>query len=267
MGGLAAEIAFFGMLSLFPALLALTSVLGLLDAFTSQDVADRAEEQVVDFLSGILSPEADGTIGAVSDLFRQASPGVLTVSVVLALWAASRGFVALVRGLDIAYDLPEHRSWFRLRAVAVGLAFGSVVIGAVLLAMLVVGPLLGTGQAVADEIGLGAGFVTFWNWVRWPAVMVLATAWATTVFHIAPNHHTPWRWDLPGALVAAGAWITVSVGFRAYLAVAGDTNQVFGILGGGLIALVWFYLLAAGLLLGGEVNAIVAQRRREGPAA
>jgi membrane protein len=261
-GGLAAEVAFFGMLSLFPALLALTSVLGVVDAATSSDVAERAEEQVVTLLSEALGEEADGTVDAVSGLFETSRPGLLTVSVALAVWAASRGFAAVVRALDIAYDLPEHRSWVRLRFVALGLAVGSVVVGAVLLAMLVVGPLFGTGQSVADELGLGGGFATFWDWVRWPATVVLVTAWAATVFHIAPNHSTPWRWDVPGALVAAGAWVLVSVGFRLYLDLAGEGNQVFGVLGGGLIALMWIYLLSVGLLLGGEVNAMVAAHRR-----
>lgn len=261
-GGLAAEVAFFGMLSLFPALLALTSVLGVLDSATGGDVAERAQEQVVSALNDVLSDQASGTVDAVDALFETSSPGLLTVSVVLALWAASRGFAALIRALDIAYDLPEHRSWVRLRLVAVGLALGSVVVGAALLTMLVIGPLLGTGQAVADWLGLGDGFATFWDWVRWPTMVVLVVAWAATVFHIAPNHSTPWRWDVPGALVAAASWILVSVGFRVYLGLAGEANQVFGILGGGLIALMWFYLLSVGVLLGGEVNAMVALRRR-----
>jgi membrane protein len=127
--------------------------------------------------------------------------------------------------------------------------------------MLVVGPLLGTGRSVADDVGLGATFATVWDWARWPVVMALALAWATTVFHVAPNHHTRWRDDLPGALVAAVAWILVSMAFHTYLVLAGDANQVFGVLGGVLIALMWFYLLAVGLLLGGEVNAMIEARR------
>jgi membrane protein len=265
-GGLAAEMAFFGMLSVFPALLALTSVLGLLDAVTSGDVADEAQDQVVGALSNVLSDQAEGTVDAVSALFETSSPGVLTISVALALWAASRGFAALVRALDIVYDLPEHRSWVRLRLVSLLLALGTVVIGAALLAMLVIGPLLGTGRSVADALGLGAGFATFWDWVRWPTIVVLVTVWAATVFHVAPNHSTPWRWDAPGAVIAAACWIVVSIGFRLYLEIAGEANQVFGILGGGLIALMWLYLLAVGLLLGGEVNAMMAERRL-GPAA
>ena len=96
-GGLAAEVAFFGMLSLFPAPLALTSVLGVLDSVTGGDVAERAQEQVVSALNDVLSDQASGTVDAVDALFETSSPGLLTVSVVLALWAASRGFAALVR--------------------------------------------------------------------------------------------------------------------------------------------------------------------------
>lgn len=270
--GLAAEVAFFGMLSVFPSFLALAAALGSLEAIVGGEVAATAEEQVVDVMRRVLTDEADSTIEAVQALFADASPGVFTLGLLLAGWAASRGFAAVIRALDVAYDLEERRTWWRLRAVAVGLALGTVLVVSLLLAMLVIGPLLGTGQDVADAIGLGDAFATSWDWARWPVVLALAVAWAATIFHIAPNHRTPWRWDVPGAILSAVSWILVSVGFSAYLRLAGSANQVFGTLGGGLIALVWFYLLAVGLLLGAELNAILLADRDgsdgpDGPAS
>jgi membrane protein len=260
--GLSAEIAFFGLLSLFPALLAMAAALGSLEAIAGADVADRAEEEVVEFLEDVLTEEASGTIRAVENLFEQTEPGVVTIGVVLAVWAASRAFAALIAALDVVYDLEEGRGYVRRRALGLALALGTVLITAVMLAMLVVGPLFGRGRGVADAIGLGSGFATFWDWARLPVAATVMIAWAATVFHIAPNHRTPWRADLPGAVFAAGAWALISVGFRVYLDVAGDTNQVLGTLGGTLIVLLWLYLLAVGLLMGGELNALLLVRRQ-----
>ena len=134
--------------------------------------------------------------------------------------------------------------------------------GALLLAMVVPGPLLGRGHRVADVVGLGEGFAVFSDAFRWPVVFVVIVLWTSTVFHLGPDHDTPWRWDLPGAGVASVGWAFVSVGLRLYLEVAGETNQVLGSLGGALIVLLWLYLLGAALLAGAEVNAVLAIRHR-----
>ncbi len=261
-GGLAAEVAFFGLLSLFPALLAVAAALSSLEALAGGDVAARVERGVVGFLERVLTDEASGTIDAVRTLFVDASPGTFTVGALLALWAASRGFVAVINGLDVVYDLDERRSYVGLRALALALALGTVVVVALVLAMVVLGPLLGTGRDVADHLGAGDLFAALWTWARWPLVVALMVTWAATVFHIAPNHRTPWRWDLPGAMLTALLWALLSAGFRLYLAVAAEANQVMGALGGALIVLLWLYLLAVGLLLGGELNAVLAERHR-----
>jgi membrane protein len=258
--GLAAEMAFFGILSLFPTLLTLVASLGSLDAIVGGDVAANAEREVITFLERVLSDNAAATIEAVQDLFTESSSGIITIGTAVAVWSGSRGFVALIRALNLAYDIDERRGYVVLRVVAVALALGTIVVMALTLAMLVVGPLLGTGHDIADKIGLGDAFATFWDWVRWPVALLVMVGWAATLFHFAPNHRTPWRWDLPGALVAAASWGLLSAAFRGYLAVASDANQVLGMLGGALIVLVWLYLLAIGLLLGGETNAILAKR-------
>lgn len=258
--GLAAEVAFFGLLSLFPTLLATAAALGSLQAVVGRSAATRAEDAVIDFLERVLTDEAAGIVDAVKDLFAGANPGLLTLGLVLALWAASRGFAAVINALDVAYDVDEGRSWFRIRARAVGLATGSVVAGAVVLTMIVVGPLFGTGRQVADAVGLGTVFATLWDWARFPIAVIVLLAWAATVFHIAPNHRTPWRWDVPGAVLSAVLWALFSLGFRAYLTFAASGNQVLGTLGGTLIVVLWLYLMSLGLILGGELNAILARR-------
>lgn len=259
--GLAAEIAFFAILGLFPALLALAGALGWLDVIAGKDLATRVEDAVIEALQRVLTDEASELIRSVERLFAESNPGLFTVGLLTAVWTASRGFNAVIDALDNVYDLEEGRPYLRRRGLALTLAAGTVVVFAIVLGMLVVGPLFGTGADVAERFGLGGAFATFWDWARWPTVALAMVLWAATVFHLAPNHKTPWRWDLPGALVTAIFWAMVSVGLRVYLAVAPSADEVLGTAGGVLIALLWLYLLALGLLLGGEVNAMLAKHR------
>lgn len=259
--GLAAEVAFFGLLSLFPMLLAVASVLGSLEAVVGGDVARQAEEEVLRGLGSVFGGEGgEEVLGAVEDLFAGTDGGAFTVGAVVALWAASRGVAAVIRALDLVYDVEERRSYVRLRLLAVLLALGSAVVGAGMLGVLVLGPLLGTGRDVANALGLGGAFVTGWDLLRWPVALAVLLAWAATVFHLGPNRRTRWRDELPGAVLSAVAWALASVGLRTYLGVAGATNSVLGALGGSIVIIMWLYLLAVGLLLGGELNASLARR-------
>ena len=262
--GLAAEVAFFAVLGFFPALLAIAGALGSLDALVGHRLADRASARAIEFLSGVLTDEADETIRAVEQLFAEENPGIFTVGLVAALWAASRGFMGVIRALDVAYDVEERRGYLQTRLTALGLALGTVVVVATTLAVLVLGPFLGTAQDVADILGLGGMFEAFWRWLRWPVAVTMLVAWSTVVFHVAPFHRVPWRWDVPGALLTAALWAILSVGMRLYLVVAGTGNAVLGTLGGVLILVVWLYLLAVGLLAGGELNGVLLKRRGVG---
>lgn len=135
--GLAAEVAFFGILSLFPVLLAVAAALGSLEAIAGHEVAERAQAEVLGFLRATLTDDAAGTVDAVEDIFAGSSPGVLTVGVAAAVWSASRGFTALIRALDVVYDLDERRGYFPMRVLALALALGSVGVVALMLATLV----------------------------------------------------------------------------------------------------------------------------------
>ncbi len=254
---LAAEVSFYAVLSLFPAVLAMASLLGVLDSFVGADVADSARSQVIDFLNRILTDDASGVLDTANELFTQSRPGLLTFSLLAALWALSRGFAALIRALDVVYDVEDDRGWFQMRLTALALAVGSVVAGAVMLSMFIVGPLFGSGQQIAGDLGVGDQFVFLWDVVRIPAAFAVLVLWASVIFHLAPDHRSPWRWDVPGALLTGVLWIVFSLGLNVYLRVAQSTNAVFGTLGGALIVLLWFWLLALAVLIGGELNEIV----------
>lgn len=260
--GLAAEVAFFSMLGIFPALLAVAAVLGSLDSVAGRELAAQAEDAILATLDRVFTDEANGVLSTVRGMFGEDRTGILTLGALGALFAAARAFLGVVRALDVAYDLEERRSWLQLLPTAVVLAVGSVVVAALMLAMLVLGPLLGGGQEVAGAVGLGDAFAAFWDFLRAPIAFVALVLWAATMYRYGPHHDASWRSQLPGAVLAATSWLVISLGFRLYLLVAAQGNQVFGVLGGAMTLLVWLYLLGVGLLVGGELNATLALRRR-----
>lgn len=261
--GLAAEIAFFGVLSIFPGLLIVTAALGSLDSFVGSDLAMQSKRQIVDFLNLILTHQARGAIVAVEELFEEGSNGVLTIASVTALVGLSRAFSVVTGALNLAYDSSEDRPWVRRRLLGLMLSLGTVSMVVLMLVIIVVGPFFGKGREVADLFGAGDAFAFGWSVLRWPLAFIALVLWATALFHLAPcRKDRGWRTDIPGAIVTAVLWLVVSLGLNLYLNLAAGANPVFGVLGGGLILLVWLYLLSLALLIGGELNPILARYRR-----
>ncbi|MGI8792150.1 MAG: YihY/virulence factor BrkB family protein [Acidimicrobiales bacterium] len=260
--GLAAEMAFFGLLGVFPALLIMAALLGSLDSLVGSAWAERAESAMINGLDRVLTDQASGAVDAIRALFEGERGGLVTFATIGAIWAVSRSFAAVILALDHAYDLVERRTWVKQRLVGAALALGTLATTIIVLSMIVVGPLFGGGRAVAGNLGFGGFFAFAWNWLRFPFAFAFLTAWATTIFDLGPAIRTKWKWQIPGAVFVAVSWLGLSVGFSVYLRLAGGSNPVFGILGGGLILMLWMYLLSLALLLGAEVNAILIIRRK-----
>ncbi len=260
-GGLAAEIAFFALLGFFPTVVALAAALGSADAIVGQNTAADVETWVVDRMVEVFGGD-NSLEETVRQLFSGSNGSALTLGAVIAIYAASRGFIAVVRALDVAYDHKNHRGWLSTRLVGFGLTVLTVFAAAVVLVLIVVGPLFGGGSDLAESLGVASIFGTLWTWLRWPVVFIVLVVWAASVYHIAPNHQSPWRYEFPGALVAAVWWAAVSAGFSTYLSLASSgANAIFGFLGGAISLLFWLYLMAMGLLFGAEINSINAVRR------
>lgn len=259
MSSLAAEVAFFALLGVFPGLLAVAAALGSLEGLVGAEVAGEAQQRLVDVLATFLTERGQGAIDAVRSLFDEARGGVLTFGVAGALWSGSRGMAAVLRAVGDIYDAEERRSRLRVRLLGLALAVGSILALATMLAMLVLGPLFGLGRALARSVGQADVYGTAWNWATLPVALLLLVAWAVVLLHAAPHRHLGWRHDLVGAGVAALLWLGVSLGLRLYLEIFGG-NEVLGVLGGAIVVLLWLYLLSLSLLTGAELNAVLVAR-------
>ena len=244
-GDLAASITFWTILSIPAAVLALVSTLSSLDAVVGASVADDVQVEVERFITDTFADSA--TLNStVSDLFDSSSAGVATIATAVAIFTLSRAFAGLIRSLDQAYEVEDGRPWWYVRIVAIGLGLGSVVVvaaGATLLAILPSLPLAGAVQ-----------------WLTPLGVFVALVLWAATVFHLGPYHRTPWRYDLPGAIVTATGWVAASQGFALYVRMSGSGNEVQTGVGAILLALSLMYLLSIVLLVGAELNDVISRR-------
>lgn len=261
--GLAAEIGFFALLSLFPLLLVSSAMLGWLGSLVGSDLAADVEGQVTDWAAQLFGSDG-GVTEAVRSLFSGPSTSALTVGVLATVYTASRGFAAVVRALDVAYGHHTTRGWVGTQIVGLLLAIATIIVGSLTLAGLVIGPLLGREDFVGD--GFAGDTLTFlWIWLRYPVAVAIIIAWAATIFHVAPNRRARWRYELPGATFTAGFALLATLAFSVYLrTLSSSSNAIFGVIGTAITLQLWLFLLAIGLVLGAEVNAAFALR--SGPA-
>lgn len=237
----AASVAFWLLLSLPAAALALLSSVSLL----GDDLTRELREAMLEFIDRVFTSEADALRDTVNGLFDQRRPGVLSVSILIAVFTVSRGFAGLIRALDTVYDIEESRNFAHTRLLAIGLAIGTLVMAASTTAL----------WSFGDEIGIPVA-------IRSLGSLALVVLWSATIFHIGPNHHTPWRYDVPGAVFVAVGWIVLSVAFSRYVGLVGGGggNDAIGATGALLLGLTFLWAACVVLLVGGEINEILASR-------
>lgn len=161
--GLGVEVAFFAALALVPGLLVLVALLGSIEALIGQGLAERAEAVLLDLFRSILTEDAGDALAGVRRLFEEERPGLLTLGIASTLLALVRAFSTVFRALDVVYEVRVPRLWWQRRARAFALAVVTVIVAAVLLAVVVLGPLLGRGRQVADSLGFGEPFALVWS--------------------------------------------------------------------------------------------------------
>jgi membrane protein len=252
--GLAAQLAFYFFLALFPALLLLVSLLALLPL-------DAQLAAVIQRLSVVVPAEVLSVVRSQIERVREGPPGgLLTLAIAGAIWSSSSAMTAIIGTLNHAYDIEERRPWWQTRLLAIGLtlAFAVFIVAAF---TLVVGG-VDLGKWVATLLGAGELFTRVWTVVQWPLALCLVVLAVDLVYFVAPNAETEWTWLTAGALLATVLWLLASLGFKMYVSRFADFGAVYGSIGGVIVLLLWFYLSALALLMGAELNAEIDKAMR-----
>lgn len=250
--GLAAEVAFFMLLSLPPLLLLGLGTVGYIGQ-ADPGFAGQAADQLLGLAGNVLTDDTIATLRPVVDrLLSEGRADIASLGVLLTIFSASRALRAVVVALTIAYDLEENRPRWKQRLVGLGLTVVGVTLGMLAVPLLVLGP--GLGRIVGEFLGLNPQLDQLWRIAYWPAAAVIVTVLVTSLYHFAAPWSTPWRRDLPGAMLAMVMWLLGSAGLRVYVAGSSIDNAVFAPFAGPLVLLLWMYVSAFAVLLGAEFN-------------
>ena len=254
---LAAALTYFGVLSLFPALLALVSLLGVFGQ------AERTTSGLLDIVEGIAP---GGTVDfirqPVEELVNSPAAGfTLVFGILTALWSASGYVGAFGRAMNRIYETDEGRGFVKLRGTMLGVTVATVLLVAVIAAMLVLsGPV---AEAVGSAIGLGGAFLTTWNILRWPVIVLLVVVAIAILYYATPNVKQPrFRWMSMGSFIALVVSFLATLGFAFYVANFANYNKTYGALGGVIVLLLWLWILNMSLLFGAEFDAEMERGRQ-----
>ena len=254
----AAALTYYGLLSLFPALIALVSIVGL---FADPVQTTNTLTQIVSNLGpGTAAETFAGPIQSITA--NRGTAGVLfAVGLGAAIWSASGYVGAFTRAANVIYETPEGRPFWKLRPLQLLITVVMIVLlAAVLLALIFTWPVV---SAVAGPLGIGPTAVDVWHVAKWPVLLAVVVVMFAVLNHLTPNVTLPgFRWVTPGALLALGLWIVASVLFAFYVSNFGSYDKTYGTLGGAVSLLVWMWITNLSLLLGMELNA-ERERNRE----
>ena len=254
--GRAAQLSYYVLLALFPALIVLTGIMGL---FSVQ----RYVPELMSYLRNVLPADA---LSMVERFLEQTAEGsganIISLGALGALWASSSGMTAIMDALNVVYGVKEDsRPFWRVRLTATLLTIGLAGFVIVSLTLVLYGEHI--GRLVADFVGLGSVFTLAWFALQWPAVIALMLLVVGTVYYVCPDIKQDWRWVSPGSVFAVAMWIVVSLGFKAYVESFGDFNKVYGSISGVIVMMLWLYWSGMVLLVGGELNAVIERAATE----
>src|SRR3954451_12080169 len=252
----AAALTYYGVMSLFPMLVALVAVLGL---FGSADSVTKMVGSLNEVGLGSIARAINNPLG---DVVRNRSgAGILFVlGLAIALWSASGYIGAFIRASNTIYEVEEGRPFYKLRplqllvTIVMGLLLSLVAIG-----LVITGPLT---DAVGNLLGLGHSATTVFSIAKWPVMLVIVMGMFAALYYIAPNVRQPrFRWITPGGVVAVLIWVAASAGFGVYIAHFASYSKTYGTLGSVITFLVWLWLSNIALLLGAELDSELERER------
>jgi len=258
--GLSAELAYRWLLALFPLAIMVAAISGFAaQALGIQDPSD----QLIEAAGQSLPPDAASVIRPqLERIFSGGDGALLSLGLVLTIYAASSGIRALIKGLNRAYDIDETRPLWRQYAIALSL---TVSFGVAVVASFVV---LVTGQVAARDVAAAVGLAETTSWLfelaPIPLAVVALGLASGLLYWAAPARRLGWRWVLPGVALFVPGWVAATVGLSFYVSEFASYDDTYGALGGVIVLLLWLYMTALILLLGGEFNAVIGRELDDG---
>lgn len=250
---LGAQLAYYLMLSFFPFLIFLMTVVG----FSHLNSAD-----ILDGLRTLLPNNVFGLIDAtVVELIDTQNAGLLGASIALTIWSASSGFRAVIKGLNKAYNIKDSRSFIKRSFIAIFFTLALVLIIVLTLAMLVFGEIL--GKYILSIVPFKEFVTSIWNMSRYIIVILMMIWIFAGIYRYAPAKKFPWREVFPGAIVSTLGWIIVSLGFSYYINNIANYSRLYGSVGVVFVLMTWLYITSMILILGAEFNSVLTIRRRD----
>jgi membrane protein len=254
--GRSAQLSYYVVLALFPALIVLTAVMGLLSV-------QNYVPEMMNHLQKVLPADALSMVKRFLDQIAQGSGAdILSLGLLGALWASSSGMTAMMDALNIVYDVKEDsRPFWRVRLTAILLTIGLA--GFIIASLTLVLSGEHIGRWLADFIGLGQVFTWTWIALQWPAAIGLMLLVVGAIYYFCPDIEQDWRWVSPGSVFAVVMWFVVSLGFKLYVENFGSYNKVYGSISGVIVMMLWLYWSGMVLLIGGEINAEIEHAATE----
>ncbi|MDB4965021.1 MAG: ribonuclease [Myxococcales bacterium] len=246
---LAAQLAYFALLSLFPFAMFLLTVVGYVPLH-------GLDEHIMRAIYSVMPPDAAKLCEqTLHEIIGKQRGGLLLLTLVFAIWSASGGASGLITALNRAYDVAETRPAWRVKLRAIGLTVAGVVAIIIATAAMLIGPSI--VHAIWAFFGLGGAFDEIWSVARWPVAVLAMMTMVACIYYFAPNVKQKWRFITPGSVVAVVAWLGASIGFRIYVSHFGSYAKTYGALGTVIVLMVWLYISGLMIILGGEINAIL----------
>ena len=244
--GLAAQLAYYFFLALFPALLFLVAVASFFPVANLMDQITAALARVAPYEALKLIQDQ------LLKISQDKNGGLLTIGMIGTIWSTSSGVTAIIDTLNQAYDIQEGRPWWQVRAISLALTVSLALFVVVSFGLVLIGPTL--AEKVAVWMHMGPVFTWTWIILQWPVVFALVALAIALVYYFAPDAEQDFVWITPGSVLATMLWVLISLAFKFYVAHFGSYNATYGTIGGIIVLLTWFYVSSLAVLVGAELN-------------
>ncbi|MGM0845527.1 MAG: YihY/virulence factor BrkB family protein [Bacillota bacterium] len=251
--GLAAQLAYFFLLSLFPLLIFMVSLLPYLPV---------AQEDILNVIRDFAPGETMDMIqSTINEVMSNRNTGLLSFSIIATIWSASNGMNAIVKSLNDAYEVEETRSFIVTRLMSIALTIAMIFVFVIALLLPVFGRQI--GLFLFDQFGFSDQFLTIWGAIRWAISPIILFIVFVGLYFIAPSKKIKCLSAVPGAVFASLGWVGASLAFSYYVSNFGNYSATYGSIGGIIVLMIWFYLTGIIIMIGGHINAVMNVKKSE----